>query len=73
VFPVGWCLHNILLSCFSTEEIGLSSKLVPTIFAIVGWCLQTFKNLIFLSFSLARVSTLTYVHCDLSLYVLMNG
>jgi hypothetical protein len=27
---VGWCLHNILLSWFFDEEIGISSRLVPT-------------------------------------------
>jgi hypothetical protein len=51
---VGWCLHNILLSWCSIEEIGVSNKLVPTkylaengvssrlvptSFVTVGWCL----------------------------------
>jgi hypothetical protein len=30
VSSLGWCLHNILLSWSSTEEIGVSSRLVPT-------------------------------------------
>jgi hypothetical protein len=30
VSPVGWCLHNFLLSWFSNEEIGVSNRLVPT-------------------------------------------
>jgi uncharacterized protein YaaW (UPF0174 family) len=38
VSPVGWFLHNILLSWCSTEEIGVSSKLVPRNFLKVGWC-----------------------------------
>jgi hypothetical protein len=27
---VGWCLHNILMSWCLAEEIGVSSRLVPT-------------------------------------------
>jgi hypothetical protein len=68
VSPVGWCLHNILLSWCSTKEIGVSNRLVPTSFVTVGWCLQTFIKIIFLWFSPARVSKLNYVYCDLSLH-----
>jgi hypothetical protein len=69
---VGWCLHNISLSWCSTRDIGVSSRLVPTSFVTVGWCLQTFIKIIFFLFSPARVSTLNFVHFELSLYVLMN-
>jgi hypothetical protein len=62
VSPVGWCLHNILLSWCSTEEIGVSSRLVP---------IYIYKDK-FLWFSTARVSTLNFEHYDLSLYVLAN-
>jgi hypothetical protein len=40
--PIGWCLHNILLSWCAIEEIGVSNRLVPRSFITVGWCLQTF-------------------------------
>jgi hypothetical protein len=50
VSPVGWCLHNILLSWCSTKEIGVSSRLVPTRFVTVGWCLQTFIKISFCGF-----------------------
>jgi hypothetical protein len=60
---VGWCLHNILLSWCSTEEIGVSSRLVPTRFVTVGKDKDKF-----LWFSPTRVSKLNSVYCDLSLH-----
>jgi hypothetical protein len=68
VSPVGWCLHNILLSWCLAKDIGASNSLVPIIFVIVGWCLQTFIKIIFLWFSPARVSKLNPMYCDLSLH-----
>jgi hypothetical protein len=47
---VGWCVHNILLSWCSIEEIGVSSRLVLTRFVTIGWCLQTFRNISFCGF-----------------------
>jgi hypothetical protein len=49
---VGWCLHNIFISWCSTENIGVSSRLVPTNFVIVGWFLQTFIKISFFGFLL---------------------
>ena len=47
---VGWCLHNILLSWCLVEDIGVSSRLVPTRFLTVGWFLQTFIKISFCGF-----------------------
>jgi hypothetical protein len=58
VYLVGWCLYNILLSWCLTEDIGVSSSLVPT-------CIYKDN---FLWFSPARVSNLNSVYHDLSLH-----
>jgi hypothetical protein len=65
--PVGCFLHNILLSCCSSKDIGVSTMLVPTIFVTVGKFLQQFikkKK----CFSRARVSKLNFVYNELSLH-----
>jgi hypothetical protein len=50
VSPVGWCLHNILLSWCSVKYIGVSYRMVPTRFVVVAWCLQTFIKIRFFGF-----------------------
>jgi len=45
---VGWCL----LVSVSIEDIGVSSRLVPTSFVTIGWCLQTFIRVMFCGFLL---------------------
>jgi hypothetical protein len=56
---VSWCLHNILLSWCSAEDIDVFGRLVPT---------NIYKN-IFLWFSPTRVSKLNSMYYDLSLHV----
>jgi hypothetical protein len=65
---VGWCLHNILLSWCSTEEIGVSSRLVPTSFVTSRLVPTNIYKDKFLWFSPTRVSKLNSVYCDLSLH-----
>jgi hypothetical protein len=50
VSPVGWFLHNIYLIWCSVEEIGVSSRLVPTSYVTIGWCLHTFIKKSFCGF-----------------------
>jgi hypothetical protein len=45
-----WCLHNIFLSWCSSKDIGVSSRLVPKRFMIIGWCIHTFIKIIFCGF-----------------------
>jgi hypothetical protein len=63
---VGWFLHDILMSWYTNNEIGLSSSLFPTIFVTIGLYLQTFINIRFF-FSPKRVFRLNSLYHDLSL------
>jgi hypothetical protein len=58
VSSVGWCLYNILLSWCLVEEIGVSSRLVPT----------NMYKVKFLWFSPTRVSKLNSMYRDLNLH-----
>jgi hypothetical protein len=60
----------MLLSWCSIKGIGVSSRLVPTNIVTVGWCLHEFIKISFMVFS-DWVSMLNFVHCDLSLYVII--
>jgi hypothetical protein len=46
---IGWCLQA-LLRC-STEDIGVSYRLVPANIVIIGWCLHDFIKKSFVVFS----------------------
>jgi hypothetical protein len=50
VSPIGWYLHNILLSWYSAKYIGVSNRLVPRSFETVGWFLQKFIKISFCDF-----------------------
>jgi hypothetical protein len=50
IVVVVWCLHALLIWC-STEEIGVSYRLVPANIVIVGWCLHDFIKIYFMFFS----------------------
>jgi hypothetical protein len=68
VSPIGWCLHNILLSWCSSKEIGVSSRLVLTIFCNSSLVhIDIYKDN-FLWFSPTRVSKLNSMYYDSSLH-----